>query len=74
MQNDNMVIMVNRIGEFFEVMPNRDEGETGVVTHIRKFWTPSMRQSLKKYLDQNQGVDIKPFVLEALKKHESKWL
>jgi formate dehydrogenase subunit delta len=74
MQAENMVVMMNRIGEFFEVMPNKVEGETGVVTHIRKFWAPSMRQELKSYLDQKQGDGLKPFVLDALLKHEDKWL
>lgn len=74
MRADNLVVMVNRIGEFFEVMPDKEEGEMGVVTHVRKFWEPRMRQALKAHIDQAQGEGIKPFVLAALTKHESQWL
>jgi formate dehydrogenase subunit delta len=74
MKNESMVIMMNRIGDFFEVMPDRVEAEIGIATHVRKFWAPSMRQSLKKYLENNQGDGFKPIILEALTKHEDKWL
>ena len=74
MSTDNLVLMVNRIGEFFEVMPDKEEGAIGVVTHVRKFWEPRMRQALKTHIDQANGEGIKPFVLQALKTHESQWL
>ena len=74
MSTDNLVVMVNRIGEFFEVMPDKEEGYIGVVTHIKKFWEPRMRQALKQHIDHANGEGIKPFVLEALKTHELQWL
>lgn len=74
MKTENLVMMVNRIGDFFEVMPNRQEGYLGVVTHVKKFWEPRMRKALKQHLDECSGRGIKPFVLEALKAHESEWV
>ena len=44
--------MANRIGEFFQAMPDRQEALLGVATHIRKFWDPRMRRELLAYLDQ----------------------
>jgi formate dehydrogenase delta subunit (EC 1.2.1.2) len=74
MNTENLVVMVNRIGEFFEVMSDKEEGLCGVATHLKKFWEPRMRRALKQHLDDSKGEGLKPFVLEALKKHESKWL
>lgn len=71
---ENLVVMVNRIGEFFEVMPDKEEGHRGVATHLKKFWEPRMRRALKQHLDESRGKGIKPFVLEALRKYESQWL
>jgi formate dehydrogenase subunit delta len=74
MKNENIVIMMNRIGEFFEVMPDRAGAEVDIATHVRKFWAPSMRQALKKFLEQDKGEGLKPIILESLTKHEDKWL
>ena len=40
MDVDNLIHMANRIGEFFQAMPDRAEAVDGVATHIRKFWEP----------------------------------
>lgn len=74
MDVDNLVVMVNRIGDFFQVMPDKEEGELGVVNHVRKFWEPRMRRALKEHIDQSQGEGIHRFVLDALKKHDTIWL
>ena len=43
MDSANLVRMANRIGEFFEAMPEREEALQGIAEHIRKFWEPRMR-------------------------------
>ena len=43
MDVDNLIHMANRIGEFFQAMPDRAEAVEGVATHIHKFWEPRMR-------------------------------
>ena len=50
MKPKTLVHMANRIGEFFQAMPDREEALLGVATHIRKFWDPRMRRELRVYL------------------------
>ncbi len=63
--------MANRIGEFFQAMPDREEALQGVATHIRKFWDPRMRRELLAYVDQTQGKGLSELVLSALHAHRS---
>ena len=48
------------------------KGAEGIATHIRMFWDPRMRRELLIHLDENDGVGLKPFVREALRKHSHK--
>ena len=63
--------MANRIGEFFQAMPDRAEALQGVATHIRKFWDPRMRRELLAYLDQHAGEGLSEVVLSSLREHRS---
>ena len=63
--------MANRIGEFFQAMPDREEALQGVATHIRKFWDPRMRRELLAYVDQQHGKGLSELVLSALHAHRS---
>lgn len=60
MDSDNLVRMANRIGDFFEAQPDREEALAGIASHIRKFWEPRMRQQLLATLDtgQHQASEI----------------
>ena len=71
MDPKTLVHMANRIGEFFQAMPDRDEALQGVATHIRKFWDPRMRRELLAYVDQEQGKGLSEVVLSALHAHRS---
>ena len=66
-----LVHMANRIGEFFQAMPDRAEALLGVATHIRKFWDPRMRRQLLAYLDQQAGEGLSELVLNSLREHRS---
>jgi formate dehydrogenase subunit delta len=66
MDVDNLIHMANRIGEFFQAMPDHDEAVDGVATHIRKFWEPRMRQALFAALDSGAAGTLLPLVREAL--------
>ncbi len=66
-----LVHMANRIGEFFQAMPDRQEALLGVATHIRKFWDPRMRRELLAHVDQNAGEGLSELVLGSLKEHRS---
>ena len=71
MDPQNLVSMANRIGDFFEAMPDRTEARDGVATHIRKFWEPRMRRQLLAALDSPQGTELNALVAEALRQHRA---
>jgi formate dehydrogenase subunit delta len=52
MNEQHLIEMANRIGEFFESMPDRDEALAGIAEHIRSFWEPRMRRVLLNALDE----------------------
>ncbi|WP_122153760.1 formate dehydrogenase subunit delta [Paraburkholderia sp.] len=68
MDEQNLIEMANRIGEFFDSMPDREEALAGIADHIRRFWEPRMRRALLAAADQPDtgGLAISPIVLEAL--------
>jgi formate dehydrogenase subunit delta len=70
----NLIRMANRIGEFFEAMPDREEALLGIASHLHNFWEPRMRSQLLGYVDAENGKDLKPIVLSALRDHRSKLL
>ena len=63
----NLIHMANRIGEFFDAMPDRAEALDGVATHLRKFWDPRMRKGIQAHLAAG-GAGLDPNVLEAVRK------
>lgn len=65
MDIDNLVHMANRIAEFFEAMPDRDEARDGVAQHLQRYWEPRMRRELVSHVHANQGAGLRPLVLEA---------
>ena len=66
MDIDKLVQMANRIAEFFESFPSREEARAGVAQHIAKFWTPDMRQQLQAAIQSQQASGLSPLVKEAL--------
>ena len=66
MDVDNLVKMANRIGEFFQAMPDVKEARDGVATHLRKFWEPRMRRALYAHVDATGGEGLLPLVRETL--------
>jgi formate dehydrogenase subunit delta len=64
-----LVQLANRIGDFFQAMPDRQEALEGVATHIRKFWDPRMRLELLQHLDQRGGEGLSEIVLSSLQAH-----
>ena len=71
MDPKTLVHMANRIGEFFQAMPDRQEALQGVATHLRKFWDPRMRRELLTHIDQQAGEGLSEFVLNSLREHRS---
>ena len=72
MDNQNLIDMANRIGDFFDSMPDREEALSGIADHIRRFWEPRMRRALLAALDDDPaagGVAMSAIVREALLQH-----
>jgi formate dehydrogenase subunit delta len=71
MDNQNLIDMANRIGEFFDSMPDHEEALAGIADHIRRFWEPRMRRALLDALDEPDanGIAMAGIVKEALLKH-----
>lgn len=74
MNIDNLVHMANRMGDFFQAMPDREEAQLGLADHIRKFWEPRMRQALLAHIESSGGSDLHPFVLHALSTNMTSWV
>lgn len=47
---EHLIRLANRIGAFFDAMPDRAEGLEGIANHIQKFWEPRMRTALLDFL------------------------
>lgn len=71
MDLQNLIRMANRIGEFFDAMPDRAEALDGVATHLRKFWDPRMRRELMAAVDAGQAEGLLPLVHEAVQTHRA---
>ena len=69
MDTDNLVHMANRIGEFFQAMPDADEAAAEITQHLRKFWEPRMRRQLLGHLDAADGAGLSTLVRSALLRH-----
>ena len=73
----NLIRMANRIGDFFDAMPDREEALEGVANHIQKSWEPRMRHALLDFLNQHadgQAGDIRlhDIVLEAVTRNRAR--
>ncbi|HEU0229722.1 MAG TPA: formate dehydrogenase subunit delta [Burkholderiaceae bacterium] len=71
MNIDHLIRLANRIGDFFESMPDHAEGIEGIANHIQKFWEPRMRRALLDYLDthpegRTDNAALTPIALEAI--------
>ena len=71
MDVEHLVQMANRIGEFFQAMPERSEAMAGIATHLKRFWAPRMRHELAAHVDQHGGQGLMPLVREALTLHRA---
>ena len=70
MDAHNLIQMANRIGEFFEAMPEREQALHDVAEHIHKFWEPRMRGRLQTVLEQVEEAQLlRPIVKDALLQH-----
>ncbi|RTZ40686.1 formate dehydrogenase [Candidimonas sp. SYP-B2681] len=74
---EHLIRLANRIGSFFEAMPDRAEGLEGIANHIQKFWEPRMRISMLRFLeahpDGREGdMALSEIVVEAISQNKER--
>ena len=69
MESQSLIKMANQIGQFFESMPNRDQAEKDIASHLKRFWDPRMRRVIVASLDSDDAAAMSPIVREALTTH-----
>ncbi len=67
----NLIVMANRIGDFFVAQPDRDEAMAGIADHIRKFWEPRMRREILAAVGTEAGAELHEIVAAALARHRA---
>jgi formate dehydrogenase subunit delta len=72
MDSQNLVRMANRIGDFFEAMPDRVRAMEDIADHIRKFWEPRMRRQLFEHIDAHGTDAMKEIVWRAVVTHRAR--
>jgi formate dehydrogenase subunit delta len=74
---EHLIKLANRIGAFFEAMPDRAEGIEGIANHIQKFWEPRMRIAMLKFLEtqpngQLSETGLSDIALEAISQNKER--
>ncbi len=69
MDLDNLILMANKIGLFFEAQPDREEALAGIADHVRKFWEPRMRSQILAAVGTEAGAGLSEIVSAALTAH-----
>ncbi len=64
MSPEKLVYMANQIGKFF-AHEGGDRAVASIADHLRKFWTPAMRQAAVIYLAAD-GSGFDPLVRRAV--------
>jgi formate dehydrogenase subunit delta len=67
----NLIVMANRIGQFFEAQPDRDAALAGIAEHVRKFWEPRMRAQILAAVGTETGASLSEIVSAALVRHRA---
>jgi formate dehydrogenase subunit delta len=58
---EHLTQMANDIGAFFHAEPRREDAVAGIVNHIKRFWTPRMRQKIVEHLSRGgEGLEDLP--------------
>ena len=66
MDLDNLIVMANKIGQFFAAQPDRDEALAGIAEHVKKFWEPRMRAQMISYFEERQGAGLSDVAKAAI--------
>jgi formate dehydrogenase subunit delta len=66
MNAEHLVKMANQIGDFFDGEPDKELAAKEVVSHLTRFWAPTMRQQLVEYSKAHNGEGLRPLVKTAV--------
>jgi formate dehydrogenase subunit delta len=70
MNIDNLVMMANQIGSFYESMPDRVQALADIASHIRKYWEPRMRRALLDSIQaEGDAIGLLPIVQTSIKEN-----
>ena len=69
MDTGNLVRMANRIGDFFQSMPDRKVAKQDIAAHLKNFWEPRMREALITNIDDASTSDLHEIVRESVKEN-----
>ncbi|HEX8957503.1 MAG TPA: formate dehydrogenase subunit delta [Burkholderiaceae bacterium] len=67
MDIDNLIKMANRIGDFYESLPDPEEASREISGHLKKFWAPRMRIQILDYVEKQDGAGLSPIVLASIR-------
>jgi formate dehydrogenase subunit delta len=72
MQAEKLVRMANQIAANFDYGPDKSKAVAGVVDHIRRFWSPMMREEIIGYGDDGaiKLTEISKQAVEELAKEK----
>lgn len=62
----NLVTMVNQIGDFFRFQGDEASAQQSIAAHLHHFWAPSMRRDLLACLDTGACEQMHPLVKSTL--------
>lgn len=66
MDINHLIRLANRIGLFFEAMPDRREAINGIADHLHKFWEPRMRIALLEFVKAHPDGQASPEALRDI--------
>ena len=66
MQVEKLVRMVNQIAANFDYGPDKAKAVAGVVDHLKRFWSPLMREEIAGYDDQGDDVQLSDIAKQAV--------
>ena len=69
MNPERLIQMANQIGSYFAAEPDRVQAEAEIAGHIKKFWAPTMRQTLIEQVEGGQAEGLEEIVAEAVRTH-----
>ncbi len=68
MNDPNLIRMANQIGLYFATLPDRNHALHEAAVHLRRFWTPAMRQALAA-MDGSGEPALNPFMQEVVRSY-----